>query len=383
MWCGVMDDRTSIDFKQEHFAARETHGSGQPGDAFHEVDKPQIPLTLLSEIPLGKSPLYLVRKFIPRAGLVVIWGPPKCGKSFLAFDISMHVALGWDYRGRKVKCGTVVYCAFEGQTGIPARAEAFRQRFMADQTLDGVPFYVVTLRLNLVGEFLNLIHAIRLQASVPALVVLDTLNRSLQGSESSDEDMTAYVNAAEAIKDAFHCAVMAIHHCGHNDSRPRGHSSLTAAADVQIKVRRDDLDNVVAEVEAAKDGPEGETVSGRLETVTVGTDDDHEPMTSCVLVPCDDEPSAPRGKKVRGAAKIALDLLHKTLDENQVAVPTTPHIPKNPRTTLLSMWRRYCDAGMVSDSDKPDSKRKAFVRVSKKLHELEIIGVWNDFVWIK
>ena len=30
---------------------------------------------------------------IPRVGLVVVWGPPKCGKSFWAFDLAMHA---WD-----------------------------------------------------------------------------------------------------------------------------------------------------------------------------------------------------------------------------------------------------------------------------------------------
>jgi hypothetical protein len=39
----------------------------------------------------------------------VIWGPTKCGKSFWVFDLMLHVALGWDYRGMKVRQGTVVY----------------------------------------------------------------------------------------------------------------------------------------------------------------------------------------------------------------------------------------------------------------------------------
>jgi hypothetical protein len=38
--------------------------------------------------------------------------------------------------------------------------------------------------------------------------VLDTLNRSLAGSESDDEDMAAYVKAADAIREAFGCAVV-------------------------------------------------------------------------------------------------------------------------------------------------------------------------------
>ena len=56
----------------------------------------------------------------------------------------------------------------------------------------------------------------------PVAVCLDTLNRSLAGSESSDEDMSAYIRAADAIRDAFGCLVVVVRHCGHNGERPRG-----------------------------------------------------------------------------------------------------------------------------------------------------------------
>ena len=71
--------------------------------------------------------MYLVKGIIPRAGLVVVWGPPKCGKSFWTFDLVMHVALAWDYRGRRVQHGAVVYLALEGGKGFEARVEAFRR----------------------------------------------------------------------------------------------------------------------------------------------------------------------------------------------------------------------------------------------------------------
>ena len=33
---------------------------------------------------------YLIKGIIPRVGIVVIWGPPKCGKTFWTFDLVMH-----------------------------------------------------------------------------------------------------------------------------------------------------------------------------------------------------------------------------------------------------------------------------------------------------
>jgi RecA-family ATPase len=205
-----------------------------------------------SDIRLGTHRRDLLAKLIPRVGLIIFWGPPKCGKSFLVFDMAMHVAMGREYRGRRVHQGPVVYCAFEGQTGIEARVEAFRQKFMAEDG-DAPPFYLEPVTLNLVGEHQALIDVIRRQLPEgrPVAVVLDTLNRSMQGSESNDEDMSNYVKAADAIREAFGCAVIVVHHCGIEGTRPRGHTSLTGAADAQLAVRRDGADNIVVAVEFA------------------------------------------------------------------------------------------------------------------------------------
>ena len=196
---------------------------------------PRIHLIPFDEIRLGTTRRDLVKGLIPRVGLTVIWGPPKCGKSFWTFDTMMHVVLGWLYRGRRVHQGPVVYCAFEGQTGFEARVAAFRQRFLANH-IGKVPFYLEPVTLDLVRDHRALIAAIRrhLGDDKPVAVVLDTLNRSIRGSESSDEDMTAYVNAADAIRTAFECAVIVVHHCGIDGTRPRGHTSLTGTCAAQL-----------------------------------------------------------------------------------------------------------------------------------------------------
>jgi AAA domain len=69
--------------------------------------------------------------------------------------------------------------------------------------------------LDLIREHADLIAAIQAAGIDPVMVNLDTLNRSLFGSENSDEDMGGYVRAADAIREAFNCAVPIVHHCGH------------------------------------------------------------------------------------------------------------------------------------------------------------------------
>jgi hypothetical protein len=249
-----------------------------------EQQKPRrIRLVPFHQITLGTQRRDLIKGLIPRIGLSVIWGPPKCGKSFIAFDMFMHVVLGWEYRGRRVHAGPVVYCAFEGQQGFRARKEAWCQERLAEAA-DDVPFYLMPLTLNLVQGHSELIEAIKHDVgNKPAAVVLDTLNRSIQGSEDNGQDMGAYIRASDAIREAFECAVVIIHHCGHNGERPRGHSSLVAAADAVLSVRKDAAGQIVTKVDLMKDGPEGEELASRLRHVEVGQTDDGDRITSCMV----------------------------------------------------------------------------------------------------
>jgi len=234
-----------------------------------EVSEPQFKLLRFNQIKIGEATPYLVKGLIPKCGLTVVWGPPKCGKWFWTFDLMMHVALGWDYRGRRVQQGPVVYLALEGLEGLKGRAEAFRNK-IGDDEVD-IPLFVVGPPLNLVQDHVALIQCIKSQIGMilPGAVVIDTVNRSLLGSESSDQDMAAYIQAADAVREAFGCAVILIHHCGIDSSRPRGHTSLTGAADCQITVKRDSENNILATVEFMKDGPEGDQIVSRLQQVDV------------------------------------------------------------------------------------------------------------------
>jgi RecA-family ATPase len=218
--------------------------------------RPEFNLIPFNEIKLDSASAYLVKGLIPRTGLTVIWGSPKCGKSFWAYDTTMHIVLGGEYYGRRVKKGAVVYCALEGAEGFRARIEAFRQARMAEDATK-VPFYLIASPMSLVADCGALIASIEatLGQTVPAAVVIDTLNRSIAGSESDDRDMAAYIQAADAIRDAFKCAVIIVHHCGIDATRPRGHTSLTGAADAQLAIKRDHVGNIVVTVEWMKDGP--------------------------------------------------------------------------------------------------------------------------------
>jgi hypothetical protein len=294
----------------------------------------------------------------------------------------LHVALGWPYRERKVAQGAVVYCAFEGQDGYGKRAEAFRQRRLAENS-DPVPFYLIATRMGFVKDHGELIGAIRSQlgAVKPVAIVLDTLNRSLDGSESDDKDMGAYVRAGDAVREAFGCVVIIVHHCGVEGTRPRGHTSLTGAVDAQLAVRRDTLGNVVTTVEWMKDGPEGETIVSRLEPIEVGTDQDGDPVTSCVVEPVDGAAArAVPNRKLSDRQRMALEVLADCANERGSPPPEPFGLPAGLVAIKVGEWRdQLYSRGVLEREAK--SPREDFRRLKNALQARKLIGERDGLLW--
>jgi hypothetical protein len=353
--------------------ARHNRASGRQGRV--------IPIIPFKDIKLGTQRRDVVRNLIPRAGLTVMWGPPKCGKSFGAFDISMHVALGWKYRGRRVAQGAVVYGAFEGQNGIAARVEAFRKHVLAQDFTDHIPFYLEPLTLNLVQDHRSLIFAIKQQLGEqrPAMVVLDTLNRSIQGSESNDEDMTRYIHAADAIRTAFDCAVLIVHHCGIDGTRPRGHTSLTGAADAQLAVRRGDNGVVTLKVEWMKDGDaEGNEFAFRLEHVVVGADEDNEDISSCIVVPIEEMPTAkPKPVKLSPKDELARRALADLAADQGEPPPVTWGLPNGVQVVATETWRTTLLSRDILEQD-----RRRFWDLKNRLKVKNVVAERDQLIWL-
>lgn len=325
--------------------------------------KSKIEIISIGDVELDTDPRYLIEDLLPHNSMVVVWGPPKCGKSFWVFNLLLHVALGWQYKSKRVEQGAVVYCAFEGQNGIKRRIAAFRQHYRVPLKED--PFKLVLSVLSLVHDHKALIAAIKnsLGDVRPVAVTLDTLNRSLAGSENKDEDMSAYIAAADALREAFSCTVIIVHHCGIKASRPRGHTALTGALDVQIRCKMDD-GRIISEVELSKDGPQGETDINVLKEVELGRDKTGKPITSCVIV----------GAKelLKGHPATALNVLVSLLKKETRG------------NVSIEKWRESFEAEMQKTETKGDVSKKtlekAFLRAREKLEGAGFIEISENTV---
>lgn len=75
---------------------------------------------------------YLVKGWLDRGAMSVVYGESNVGKTFLALDLATHVAAGLDWHGHRVPtgekwAGPVLYIASEGGTGIRNRLDAMRR----------------------------------------------------------------------------------------------------------------------------------------------------------------------------------------------------------------------------------------------------------------
>ena len=364
-------DRFREQLDQDIGAQRKKSGNGA-------AEPPRFKLKRFDDVQLSTVPNYLVKGILPRTGLVVVWGPPKCGKSFWTFDLVMHVAINRKYRRRHVQQGSVVYLALEGGSGFAGRIAAWRKRCLAEHD-QAVPFFLLDVPLDLVRDRALLIKAIRAQLgdTRPAVIVVDTLNRSLVGDENKSDDMANFIRAVDDIRLAFECLVIVVHHCGVAKNRPRGHTSLAGADDAQIAVERDKEGNVICTVEHMKDAEAGAVITSTLERVELGKDTDGDEISSCVIAEAE---TAAKGPKLNKAGKLGFDVLTRLLKSEGEAAPTDFGLPADSKVVKQAAWRE--EFYKVYPADKTGTKQKAFVRVHADLYEAHLVQYLDEFAFL-
>jgi predicted ATP-dependent serine protease len=260
-----------------------------------------VPLDQMQPILTGFS---LVQGLLAPDQMSCLCGNPGSGKTFFALSAALHVAAKYDWLGRRVSGGTVVYLAAEAGRRIYNRVSAWRihnrdrlaQRKIGGRVAREVPIFALPRSLDLCtseDDLEELIAVIRETCGDEvALIVVDTLSRVMAGgNENSPEDMGALVASADRLRDEFGSHVMLVHHFGKDASRgARGHSLLHAAIDTGIEVTRDEGAKVsMAKIVKQRDGEIGEKIYFSLRKVRIGEDEETgEEVTSCVVEPADE-----------------------------------------------------------------------------------------------
>jgi hypothetical protein len=201
--------------------------------------------------------------------------------------------------------------------------------------------------------------------------------------------MGAYIAAADAIRAAFDCVVVIVHHCGVEGGRPRGHTSLTGACDAQIAVERDKDGIITCRVEYMKDDEPSPPMTSKLQPVPLGTNSKGDPITSCVVIKAEGVAAEPRKRepKLPAKAQAALKALNEVLFDKGKPAPKPvfseegrPYIPNQVPCVTLDQWREYL---IKRDVINPKgSHREEFRRLHTTLKNAGKINIWDDFVWV-
>ena len=262
---------------------------------------------------------WLVKGFLPKANLGVLFGESGSGKSFAMLDLSAAICRGLEFwNGHRVSKGRVLYVVAEGVSGFRQRIKAYcHQQAIPRIGMDVI--YDITPNLTNVAQITDLISEIR-QREPYDLIVMDTFAQVMSGADENN-GMDVGIALAECKRIARRCdaMVLLVHHSGKDASKgSRGHSSIKAACDVEIKVERSN-DTRSITTSKMKDGVEGVGYLFKLHTVILGEDEDGDDITSCIVEFTGAGQAKPEHKKKTGANELAfLDALHNVfglLDE--------------------------------------------------------------------
>jgi hypothetical protein len=257
--------------------------------------KNNIALRTTTDILAPRVLRYLVDDLITMPAIIGVYGSTGHGKSFVVVDMACHIAAGKAYNGYSVKQGSVLYVAAEDASGIERRIAAW---------IKANPSYPLDDALHLIAEpcllpsqTQDLIDCI---ASVPdlRLVILDTLNLTLEGNENDTTDMTAYMRAAKAISQSYpDLCVLIVHHAGKSGQDfARGSVAFKANLDVEFCVRMD-AGVVTISNTKVKNAAEAKPLAFSFATIELDnwTKEDGSHIESAVLVATD----APMNNKVQ------------------------------------------------------------------------------------
>lgn len=226
-----------------------------------------------------------IKRLIPAGEIIVVYGAPGSGKSFWVFDVVAAVARGVRWHSDHVtKQARVAYIFAEGAGGGEDRFAAYAKHHEID--LEDLDVYAIGAAPNLMTpkDVDDLIVDLK-KIGPLGLVVCDTYAQmTAGGDENSSKDMGKAIAKCKALHAATGATIVLVAHSGKDQSRGvRGWSGTKGAVDAEIEITRDG-DDRVATVTKIKDGAgEGDKHGFKLLSVPIGTDEDGDTVTSCVV----------------------------------------------------------------------------------------------------
>lgn len=267
-----------------------------------------------------------VKDVLPATGVGMIFGPPSAGKSTLALDLAAHLSRGADWFGRRTRerTGTLIL-ACEGAGSLGTRLDALG--------MDGGPMAIEAWdigSLTTAGLASLRPELERLDASWRdrhgfgvGLVVLDTISASgMIDDENANAKVAAALKALADFAGSVGAFGLAVHHPRKDGETFRGAGAFEGNTDLIFEVRRGTSPSTgELSIYKARDAATGALGRFRLSQVTLGQDEDGEPVTACVVEP---KAAVFEGEPVVDPEAVLADLIRRGPDGDGPHSADTP-----------------------------------------------------------
>jgi hypothetical protein len=225
-----------------------------------------------AEDKAAPPPVYLVAGLIEENTDVFLEAPKQHLKSFVALDLAYSIATGEKAFGilPVTNPGPVIYYCAEGYDDvIKRRAPAWEIAHNYEPyTIDDIIFANAAPFVNdpegIVAD-IKYLEASFLKGRKARLIVVDTLNRALNGEDEDRASVASkYLNVVKAIRTRLGGSTLTVHHMGKDRERGgRGSSAFEAGMDTVMEIKHhkknDDTGDHIIDlfVKFQKSGPDG------------------------------------------------------------------------------------------------------------------------------
>ncbi|BBV81938.1 helicase RepA family protein [Enterobacter hormaechei] len=279
-------------------AAFEAHLNGQTVDAPNALQTTSLIFSRGYE-GFEQATEWVIKRFIGVGTFGCMIGPSGSYKTFAAVDMACCVASGKAWAGvyKISNAGPVLYLAGEGVQGVKKRIKAWAQQHPGYEAATRNIFIHaggVDMASDAAQNEIKL--AIREIADLtgvrPALIVIDTLGKSLNGDENLTKDMRPFINGCQKVQFITGISTLAVHHTAKGVSRDgsdgishggRGSGALYDDSDFEIQIRKDGEQRVGISHSKAKDVEMERAFALELVEQVLATDQDGEPIISMAV----------------------------------------------------------------------------------------------------
>lgn len=185
---------------------------------------------------------WLVRDWVPEGAIGIFYGKWAAGKSFIGFDLALHLAYGMsDWHGAALP-GTsqhVLVIAREGHQGFVNRVDAFKKHCGLVDDAEHITFMRGAVSFMRDDDFSALVAAIKADGTQYKLVIVDTVARVLPGVDMNEQQtVTMFMERIGIIGEITGASTIGVHHQNKSGGM-MGSTYFEANADFVFEVSRE------------------------------------------------------------------------------------------------------------------------------------------------